>query len=635
MTSPSSTTALQAIDGVVIMHDVFVEMRDGVHLAADIYRPSRGGVVVSEPLPTLLERTPYDKLGTNRGDFSRADPKPWSKPEIAMALAKAGYVVMVQDCRGRYRSQGEFTKYLNEAADGFDTLKWMVAQPWCNGRIGTYGLSYCAHVQAAMACLDPPGLAAMFLDSGGFSSAFHSGIRQGGAFELKQATWAHKHAQFSTRVKNDPSLQEKLANTDLRQWFEHFPWSRGNSPLSEVPEYEEYLFEQWENGTFGPYWKSLGLYAKGYYSAFADVPMVHMTGWYDPYARTATDNFVGLSRIKSGPVKLVLGPWTHGQRSVSYAGDVDFGENATLDGNIAPDYISLRLAWFDKYLKGIPVPDYLPKPVKIFVMGGGSGARTVDGRLLHGGSWRDYDDWPIPGAKSTPLYLNAGGSLHPVAPSKDLDRRSFVFDPRDPVPTVGGAVTSGEPLMFAGAFDQRESERTFGSKRPYRPLSDRKDVLVFESPELIDDVEVIGSIDVKLFVSSNAPDTDFTVKLLDVYPASDQWPDGFAMNLSHGILRMRYRNSYSDPELMVPGAIYEITVEAFPTANIFAKGHRIRLDISSSNFPHFDVNPNSGEPESEAAHMRPATNTVHLSAKHPSRIILPVVGKRRGLGLTE
>jgi putative CocE/NonD family hydrolase len=622
----SAPEVLTPIDGVSVARDVLVRMRDGIQLAADIYHPTIRGRVVDEPLPVLLERTPYNKLGVNRGDFSKADPQPWSKPQIASAFAKSGYVVVVQDCRGRYRSEGEFTKYLNEAADGYDTLEWLVAQAWCNGRIGTYGLSYCAHVQAAMACLNPPGLAAMFLDSGGFSSAFHSGIRQGGAFELKQVTWAYKHAQFSARVLNDPDLQKALANVDLRDWFTRFPWSRGNSPLSGVPEYEDYLFEQWENGTFGSYWKALGLYAKGYYDDFADVPMVHMTGWYDPYSKTAIENYVGLAPRKAGPVKLVLGPWTHGQRSVSYAGDVEFGDEATLDRNIAPDYISMRLAWFDRHLKNISSPDYLPKPVKIFVMGGGSGAKNADGRLIHGGHWRDFENWPVPEAQSISLYLTPRGRLQ-TAPSPDPHgSMSYVADPRNPVPTIGGAVTSGEPLMFAGAFDQRESAKAFGAKEPYRPLAERSDVLVFETDALLQDVEVIGPVEVRLFVSSDACDTDFTVKLLDVYPASPSWPDGFAMNISHGIIRMRYRQSYEQPEFMQANCIYEITIEAYPTANRFVAGHRIRLDISSSNFPHFDINPNSGEPESRATNMKAAHNTVRLSEKYPSRIVLPVVG---------
>jgi putative CocE/NonD family hydrolase len=468
-------------NSVRVMRDVMIRMRDGVHLATDIYQPLFDGKPVSEKLPGLLERTPYDKTGTNHADRTRDAPVALSRPQMAEGFARAGYVVAIQDCRGRYGSEGRFEKYLSEGEDGLDTLAWLREQPWCNGRVATFGLSYGAHTQAALAALNPPGLAAMFLDSGGFSSAFHSGIRQGGAFELKQATWGHKHALLSPETLRDPVRKAALEAEDLRSWFARMPWSKGHSPLRAAPEYEDYLLEQWRSGAFGPYWKRIGLYARGSYDAFADVPMVFMSSWYDPYARTAAENFIGLSRRKRGPVKLLLGPWTHGHRSVSHAGQVDFGAAATLDGNIAPDYAQLRLAWFDRHVKGLPAPDYLPSPVKIFVMGGGSGERTPEGRLLHGGAWRDEQDWPLARAMPTAFFLHDNGKLDTSLPAGEPASRGYDFDPRHPVPTIGGAIASGAPIMEAGAFDQRETPDFFGASAPYGPLSDRDDVLVFQT----------------------------------------------------------------------------------------------------------------------------------------------------------
>lgn len=618
-------SAFQPPDDVHVTRDVMVTMRDGVRLAIDIYRPAIAGEPTHAPLPVLLERTPYDKRGTNHGDRTRDDPIPKSKPDLAVQFVRGGYVVAIQDCRGRYASEGVFEKYLGEGADGYDTIAWLAAQPWCDGRVATYGLSYGAHVQSAAACLAPPALAAMFLDSGGFSSAYHSGIRQGGAFELKQATWAYKHALLSPETQRDPARLAALEAQDLKAWFKRMPWTEGHSPLSAAPEYEKYLLDQWRTGLFGPYWTQTGVYARGAYDTYADVPMVHMSSWYDPYSVTATENFLGLSGRKRSPVKLILGPWTHGQRSVTHAGDVDFGPEATLDGALAKDYVALRLAWFDAWLKpDRHAKDPLP-PVKLFVMGGGSGRKTPEGRLDHGGHWRDETAWPPRDARVTDFFLSAAGGLSTAPEVVDEAFLEYVHDPLNPVPTIGGAIASGAPVMEPGAFDQREGPHIFGCLPPYRALRDREDVLVFETPPLETDVEVIGPIRARLFVSSDGVDTDFTVKLIDVHPPSEDYPDGFAMNLTHGILRARYRERFDWEAWMTPGEVCFVEIEAFPTANRFLKGHRIRLDISSSNFPHFDVNPNTNEPEGYGFTPRRAKNRVYMDAQRPSRLLLPIV----------
>lgn len=593
-----------------------IEMRDGVHLATDIYLPAGEG-----PWPALLERTPYGRRGTNHADRSLLDPVPQPKPQIAARFAAAGYAYVLQDCRGRFDSEGKFAKYLNEQPDGVDTLAWILAQPWCSGRVATLGFSYGAHVQTALAAAGPAGLGAMFVDSGGFSSAFHSGIRQGGAFELKQLTWALKHARLSPATAADPQRRAALEAADIREWARVMPWTRGHSAVSAAPEYEAYVVEQWSKECFGPYWQRPELYARGYYDRFPDVPMVHMSSWYDPYALTATENFAALSKAKRGPVRLVMGPWTHGQRSVTHAGGVDFGPAATLDGNLAPDYVTLRRDFFDRHLRGLDAPDWLVAPVTLFVMGGGSGARTGEGRLLHGGSWLRTTDWPPREAQPTPWYLREGGRLDRAAPTSDA-QVTWRFDPLDPVPTIGGAIASGAPLMEGGAFDQRETRDTYGARHPGRALAAREDVQVFETPPLAADVVVVGPVVARLWVSTSGRDTDFTVKLLDVHPPTPDWPDGFAMNLTSGIQRLRFHAGYEQARPVEPDRVYCIEVTLFPTANRFMAGHRLRVDVSSSNFPHFDVNPNTGAAAAVPGDPVTAVNRLHFGRDRPSGIVL-------------
>ena len=604
----------------VVDSDVMVRMRDGVRLATDVYRPSAAG-----QYPVILERTPYGKTIPSRSERTPSNPKPLGRAEVAEFFVSRGYVFVYQDCRGRYKSEGEFVKYLSDGNDGYDTCRWILAQPWCNGKIGTMGLSYAAHTQGALGSAGAPGVAAMFLDSGGFSNAYQGGIRQGGAFELKQATWAFNNALESPEIQDNPAKLASMKAVDVKAWFKRMPWKRGDSPVSLAPEYESYLFEQWEHGDFDAYWKQLGIYGEGFYDQYVDAPMMHMSSWYDPYPRTATDNFIALSKKKKGPVRLILGPWTHGDRQLTYAGDVDFGRAATIDGNIANDFLTLRLRWFDRWLKGEKNGVETEPAVRIFVMGGGTGRKNAAGRLDHGGRWRAEKNWPLPNTKWTPYYLHADGSLAISRQRETSAFREYKYDPKHPVPSIGGTITSGAPVMVGGAFDQRESARFFGSEEPYRPLAERSDVLVFQTPPLAGDVEITGPIRAELWISSNCPDTDFTIKLIDVYPPNADYPDGFAMNLTDGILRARYRASWEKPTLMTPATVYQVFVDAFPTSNLFARGHRIRLDVSSSNFPHFDANPNTGEPEGKATRTRIATNRVYTNATRSSRVILPII----------
>ncbi len=609
---------------VIIEKNTMVRMRDGVRLATDIHRPARAGGPVAGKFPVIVERTPYDKTAARAGERTATDSRPLLRAEVAAYFVKRGYIVVLQDLRGRYQSEGTFTKYIGEAEDGFDTLAWIASQPWCNGSIGMFGISYTAHTQTALISLRPPGLKCLFLDCGGFANAYRGGIRHGGAFELKQATWAFKHAALSPVAKADPTIQAAMKAEDIRAWFQSMPWKRGHSPLRWVPEYEDYFFEQWEHGIFDEYWRQPELYAAGHYDALNDIPVLLTSGWWDPYAQTTTDNYLGISRQPHGIARLVMGPWTHGQHSVTYAGDVEFGPKAILEGQISEDYLSFRADWFDRCFKPELAQTDMPM-VRYFRMGGGSGRRNAKQRLDHGGSWHAAADWPIPGSTFSPYYLHDDGTLSRNAPLTQTASLSFDFDPQNPVPTIGGAVTSGEPLMYPGAYDQRTHEDIYGARPPFLPLSARRDILVFETPPLEGDVEVTGPIVVRLWISSSAPDTDFTAKLIDWYPPSADYPRGYAMNLTDGILRCRYRQSWERETMLATGEIAEIIIEPMPTSNLFKKGHRIRLDISSSNFPRFDVNPNTGEPEGKALRKQIAINTVHTSQQHASHIVLPIV----------
>lgn len=597
---------------VVRQSDIMVSARDGVRLATDLYFPARDGKIADGTFPAIMERTPYDR---------RAAPR----PATAEYFASRGYVVVFQDTRGRFGSEGAFVKYLSEPNDGYDTVEWLAKQPWSSGKVGTFGISYGAHTQAALAVANPPHLSCMFQDSGGFTSAFDNSCRNSGAFELRQITWAFTHAKASREANENPVIKAALEAEDIRDWFNRMPWKKGHTPLRWVPEYEDFIFDMWTRSDFDDYWKQPGICNELFFDEYADVPQLHMGAWYDTYPRTTTKNYTGLSAIKKGPVRLVMGPWTHGQHDVSYSGDVDFGPNAVVSDNLADDYNDMRLRWFDRWLKDIDNGIENESPVKLFVMGGGDGKKNADGRLNHGGRWRNESQWPPERAMFTPYHFHANGSLDARSPETDISPSRYRFDPEHPVPTIGGNMSSAAGLMEPGAYHQQEGPRFFGSREPYLPLSSRADVLAFQTPLLEDDVEVTGPLIVTLWASSTATDTDFTAKLIDVYPPNEDYPQGFDMNISDGIIRARYRDSFEKAELMEPEQVYKFEIELYPTSNLFKQGHRIRVDVSSSNFPRLDVNPNTGEPLGLNQLTQTAINTVYHDSEHPSHILLPVV----------
>lgn len=565
---------------VVVQKNVPVSMRDGTRLAADLYLPARGGKVAQGRFPAVMERTPYDKEGkVNEGRY----------------FARRGYVAVMQDVRGRFQSEGEWYPFAKEAPDGYDSVEWAAAQPWSDGNVGTMGGSYCGSDQSALATLNPPHLKAMVVAVG--TSNYHtSSMRQNGALELRFMVYAFRMATTSREALSDATIKAALTADFERvgEWLTRTPYKKGSSALRFLPSYEQWLLDLLAEGDYNDYWKQRGYAIEHYYEEHADVPTIYLGGWYDSYARGTTDNYVALSRMKKTPQRLIMGPWTHGGWGASFAGDVDFGPDAAMD-----DYNGYRLRWFDRWLKGIDNGVDRERSVRIFVMGGGGSRKDRNGRLLHGGAWRDAADWPLPGTRLTNTYLHADGTLGPDSPQASEPSR-YTFDPRDPVPTVGGGISAANEVMQPGAYDQRGGKRFYGC-RDTLPLSARSDVLTFQTPELAEDAEVTGPLVVKLWASSSAQDTDFTVKLIDVHPPNADYPDGFAQNLSDSILRGRYRNSRDRAELMTPGQVCAFEIVMYPTSNVFCKGHCIRLDVSSSNFPRFDVNPNTGGRSDESA----------------------------------
>ena len=590
----------------ICQSNVMVPMRDGVRLATDIYLPALDGQPASGKFPVILERTPYDKAGS--GNVTNGT-----------YYARRGYVCAIQDVRGRFVSEGEWYPFAKEAPDGYDTVEWLAAQEWSDGQVGTMGASYCGSDQSALATLNPPHLSTMIVAVGA-SNYYHCSMRQNGALEQRFMIYAFRMATTSKEAFADPNIKAAVdrAFANVGEWVSRAPLKKGTSPLRMLPNYEQWVLDLFTHGEYDDYWKQRGYAISQYYEEHADVPTLYLGGWYDSYARATCENYTALSKMKKSQQVLMMGPWTHGGWGVTNAGDVDFGNHSFIN------YNDLRLAWFDHFLKGMhtEVSDW--SPVKIFVMGTGEGIPNYQGRLHHSGYWRDEQDFPLPDTQFTPYYLHADGELSATLPSTDGSTSRFSFDPQDPVPTIGGGISAADPIMGAGAFDQRGNSRFFGCQDTL-PLNARSDVLTFQTPPLENDVEVTGPITVKLHASSSARDTDFTAKLIDVCPLSDDFPDGLAINLTDSIIRARYRNGWDTPELLEPGNVYEFVFELYPTSNIFKKGHRIRLDISSSNWPRFDANPNTGGDLGVERRLEIAEQTIYHESEHPSHVVLPII----------
>lgn len=607
--------APQATGQFELLHarNVKITMRDGVALGGDIYFPARQGVLAPGRHPVILERTPY---GTGR------------VAQWAGEYVKHGYVVVVQNVRGRYSSGGTWRGNVDDPNDGFDTAAWIAAQPWSNGLIGTVGFSYSAATQHAMALANPPALAAMIpVDS--MSSYGRFGVRHRGAFELRFINWimafGNSPSGDSSPIAPDhfpgATPETRAEQSQLRKLIPEYvralPLRKGTSQLRLAPEYEEWLLKAMGHGDYDDYWRNTGASVLDHIDQHKDVPAYHVTGWYDSWSLIVTTNFQELRKAKKSPQLLIVGPWTHGGQEFSNAGDAEFGPEAALD------FHSFRRRWFDRWLKGERNGVENGAPVRLFVMGAGEPHKTKEGRLFVGGRWRDEQEWPLTRAVPTKFYLHADGTLSPREPTPAPPTR-YLFDPKNPVPTIGGNVSSEGVLMLRGAMDQRCGPRHWACSNQL-PLSTRPDVLVFESAPLAEDTEVTGRLIVSLWASSDAVDTDFTAKLIDVYPPSKDYPNGVELNVGDSIVRARYRNSLERAEFMEPGKVYPFTMEMYPTSLVFRKGHRIRLDISSSNFPRFDVNPNTGEALNANRRWKVAENEIYHDPEHPSHITLPVV----------
>jgi uncharacterized protein len=606
LSAPVAAQTPATYEVVRAAHDLMIPTRDGNRMATDVYLPARNGVAVAERFPVLLQRTPYDKTESQKQ---------------AEYFAQRGYAVAVQDIRGRYKSEGKFLKVQPaDATDGYDVVEWLGKQPYSNGSVGMWGTSFAAHMQAGAAQMHPAALKTLVINMGGMSNAWDHGVRYRGAYEMgRQLTWAWSQMRADART---PAVRKLLEQEKVEDWYDAQPLRRGQSPLSVVKDYEDWYMDFFEHADYDAYWKDPMMNWSEHYAQTSDIPMIHVGGWYDIFLAGTFENFLRLGAIKKAPQRILVGPWTHSGNARAYAGDVSFGDSAAIT-DFSTDF---HVRWFDHFLKGKATGVESQAPLRLFIMGTGDGHKDADGRLFHGGAWRDATTWPLPGTRMVPYYFHADGSLTTTAPHERTSSTTYTYDPRDPVPTIGGGASA---RLKDGGYDQREDPRFPPSKAPFLPLRARPDVVVFETEPLAEDMEVTGPIKVVLYASSNRTDTDFTAKLLDVYPSSETWPAGFDLNLTDAIVRGRYRATRDHAVMLTPGTVYPFTIEPFPTANVFKKGHRIRIDISSSNFPRFDANPNTGEPIGKSRRMLPADNTIHHSAVYPSHIVLPIVPVRR------
>ncbi len=603
--APQVTNKAATYD-VAIEHDKAVVVRDGTKLAVDLYRPAGALVKQGSRFPTLLTRTPYNKRGAEREGWY---------------YAQRGYVVVANDVRGRYASEGSWRMMADDPADGYDVVEWIAAQPWSNGKIGTFGTSYPGGTQHALAELRPPHLTTLIpIDA--LANCGVSGMRHGGAFELRFMNWIFQTGAPNSRAAlANPALRDALIENGrrIREHVDSLPLRAGLSPLKVAPEYEAWLVEALRSGPEAPLWHARGMSVVDHVDKYADVPVLHVTGWYDSWTRQTVLSYQALSRAKKSPQRLVIGPWVHGSQESNVAGEVEFSRDAAIN------LLAFRLRWYDRWMgetTGVAGDD---PPVLIYVMGSGDDRKSPAGRLLHGGRWRAEREWPLARTRPTAFYLHSDGRLAREPQTEPAFATTYTYDPAHPVPTIGGNISSNQGLITNGGYDQRAREDTHAAQNRL-PLAERRDVLVFRTEPLENEVEVTGTVEARLFVSSDAPDTDFTVKLIEEIPPNPDYPLGFALNLGDSILRMRYREGLDhQARPLTPGEIVEAVVTLYPTSNVFKKGSRIRVDVSSSNYPRFDRNPNTGEALGDFRRMQPAQNTLHHDAGHLSRVIFPII----------
>jgi uncharacterized protein len=554
---------------VIIETGVAVKMTDGTSLVADIYRPKAPG-----KYPVLLQRTPYN----------RRDPVTGTK------LASAGYVVVLQDTRGRYDSQGEFYPFKYEARDGYDTVEWAAALDCSNGQVGMFGGSYVGATQMLAASAVPPHLASIFPYV--TASEYYDGwtYQNGALMQWFASSW-------TSGLTEDTLRRKAAALSKPRQWVDQLPVEAYRLlALPEVVELARYYRDWVEHERSDDYWKQWKV--SDSYNRMT-VKGLHAGGWHDLFLKGSIANYIGMRKnAATQPARdgqrLLVGPWAHASTSPEgKIGDVTFGRNAVLNTDEA------TLQWADFALKGVQNAYATGAPVRLFIMGENA--------------WRDEQEFPLARTRYTSYYLHStqganslsgDGVLSTQAPAKERTD-AFEYDPANPVPTLGGRLCCGTGYA-PGPFDQRPNEN-------------RRDVLVFSTPPLTEDVEVTGYVSLDLYAASSAVDTDFTALLADVEP------DGYARFLTDGVVRARYRNSTDRAELLEPGKITKYRIDLWATGNLFKAGHRIRLYVSSSNFPRFDRNLNTGEPILGGTSMLKANQTIYHDAAHPSALVLPVI----------
>ena len=550
-------------------YDVKVPMRDGVNLSADIYFP-RGE---QGPFPVILTRTPYDNMTEESLEAGRFYPQ-------------HGYVLVAQDVRGRNDSDGDFYPYLNDFNDGHDTVEWIGAQPWCDGNVGMVGASYVGYVQWQAASMGSSYLKAIVPRVIG-ANMYETGWYQGGAFHLGTAAmWAMRY---------DGRTRQDIFDYNWEQLFKKLPLAE----LDKEAGKDVHFFRDWiAHPDYDDYWRAQSIEER---YPNIKVPVLQIGGWYDVLVRGTFHHFTemrkhGGSELARQNQRAVVGPWIHSACSTTFAGELDFGAISMLDLR------EIELRWFDHWLKGRDNGAEQDAPLRLFVMGANE--------------WRDENEWPLARTQFTPYYFHSGGGANSLegdgslstVPPADEPADGFVYNPGFPVPTRGGNTCCNPELVPWGVYDQR-------------PIEYRNDVLVYTSEPLEEDLEVTGPISVKLYASTDGRDTDFTAKLVDVHP------DGYAVNLCDNIMRARYHESREYQTLLEPGSVYEFTIDLWMTSNVFLKGHRIRVDVSSSNFPRFDRNPNTGNPFGQDAELRVAHQTVLHDEAHPSHVLLPVIPK--------
>lgn len=528
---------------------------------AGIAIPMHDGVRLSANvfLPASEGRVPAILIRTPYGKGETLTPN-WQ------AFLNHGYAVVVEDVRGRHESEGEFNPLHQEPADGDDTLNWIARQPWSNGKVGMMGGSYLGIVQWKAALMNNPHLKAISPVVSGdddYRDRFYS---TGGAVKI-----GHRLEWMAENLK------VRGFRPDFSRYILHLPIATAD--VAAIGGVSPMFREAAAHPSFDAFWRGISVREQ---MAKIKVPVFAIGGWYDNYAESDLDAYAALHKL-SGLNRVLIGPWPHNM-SIPFTG-VDFGPDSS-----AP-VLQLQLEWFDQWLMGKDTAMVSTPPVKLFVMGANK--------------WMEAREWPPEQARRRDYYLDTGGALE-ERPAVESAADRYVYDPHNPVPTRGGAVCCNPKVLPWGPMDQRAVEQ-------------RSDVLVYSTPPLKHDTEVVGPVKVVLYVATTARDTDFTAKLVDVFP------DGTARNLTDGILRLRYRDSLEKPEPATPGEIYRIEVDAGVTGNVFLKGHRIRIEVSSSNFPRFDRNPNTGGPIATETSLLKATETIYHGRRHPSHVELMVM----------